>query len=70
MVILQINIDGLPLFKSSSTEFYPILGLCSNLNNQSPFATACFCGTGKPLPVESLLKPFLDEVFTGEWNQF
>lgn len=62
IISLQINVDGLPLFKSSATEFYPILALCSNLHDRSPFPIACFCGTGKPEPLETFLRPFMQEV--------
>lgn len=61
-ILLQINIDGLPIFKSSSTELYPILGLCSDLNYDSPFTIGCFSGTGKPQPIELFLKPFIEEI--------
>jgi hypothetical protein len=59
---LQINIDGLPLFKSSSTEVYPILGLCQDFVDNSPFMIAIFCGTGKPDPINTFLLDFIDEV--------
>ena len=35
---LQINIDGLPLFKSSSAQFWPILGMLLQSSNNEPFA--------------------------------
>lgn len=59
---IQINIDGIPLFKSSSTEFYPILGMCTNLIDNSPFAIAIFCGCGKPDPLDLFLKNFVEEI--------
>lgn len=58
---LQINIDGLPLFKSSNCEIYPILGLCRDLN-ASPFPIAIFSGTGKPDPIDTFLKNFIEEM--------
>ncbi|XP_045461549.1 uncharacterized protein LOC123671627 [Harmonia axyridis] len=61
-ISLQINIDGLPLFKSSSTEFYPILGMCRALKDDSPFTIALFCGNGKPDPLESYLRNIIDEI--------
>ncbi|KAJ7996429.1 hypothetical protein DPEC_G00236980, partial [Dallia pectoralis] len=45
---LQINVDGLPLFRSSSTQFWPILGFVQNLPNHKPFVIALFAGNGKP----------------------
>ncbi|KAJ8972174.1 hypothetical protein NQ314_000302 [Rhamnusium bicolor] len=49
-------------FKSSSTELYPILALCNDLNDNRPFAVAVFCGDGKPNPTESYLKDFISEI--------
>lgn len=45
---LQVNVDGLPLFKSSSTQFWPILGYVQNLPNHKPFVIALFAGNKKP----------------------
>lgn len=55
---LEINVDGLPLFKSSKTEFWPILGC---LNNSKPFVIAIYCGNGKP-PLDQFVNPFLCEI--------
>lgn len=61
-ILIQINIDGLPLFKSTSTELYPILARCIALKDNSPFTVALFCGTGKPDPIEIFLQDFITEV--------
>ncbi|KAJ8935705.1 hypothetical protein NQ314_012682 [Rhamnusium bicolor] len=61
VILLQINIDGLPLFKSSSTEIYPILGLCNDLVDNTPFTIAVYCGSGKPDPIDIFLKDFITE---------
>lgn len=57
---LTINIDGIPIFKSSNVEFYPILGLCKKLDN-TPFAIAIFCGCGKPDPIDIYFENFINE---------
>lgn len=44
-VLLNFNIDGLPLFKSSNVQIWPIL--CS-VKRFQPFVVAVFCGNGKP----------------------
>jgi hypothetical protein len=55
---LKFNVDGLPLFKSSSTEFWPIL--CNITDSVSkPFVVGLYCGKGKPVDVSDFLKDFL-----------
>ena len=45
---LQVNVDGLPIFKSSPTQFWPILGIIRNLPTHEPFEIGLFCGPSKP----------------------
>lgn len=46
---LLINVDGLPLFKSSSKQIWPILcKVFNDLDVYHPFVTAIYCGDGKP----------------------
>ncbi|XP_072751963.1 uncharacterized protein [Anoplolepis gracilipes] len=61
---IDINIDGLPVSKSSSVDVWPILGRCIGLYDQRPFVIGLFCGTGKPEPLDSYLKDFIDELKT------
>lgn len=61
LISLKINVDGIPLFKSSSIEFWPILAHSDCFKNPYPFAVAIFCGTGKPSPIEDFLKRFIEE---------
>lgn len=56
---LIVNVDGLPLFKSTSHQFWPILGRFSNLD---VFVIALFYGDAKPNSVEEYLQDFIDEV--------
>lgn len=44
---LQVNVDGLPLFKSSSTQFWPILGYIRNIPTHRPFVITLFLGKVK-----------------------
>lgn len=45
-ISLNINIDGLPTFKSSTTSFWPILVNVHELKNtMSPLVVGVFCGT-------------------------
>lgn len=55
---LIVNIDGIPLFKSSSVQFWPIL---AKLEHSNPFIVAIFCEQSKPSPLEDYLNDFLTE---------
>lgn len=56
---LQINIDGLPLHKSTNRQFWPILG--SIYGNKHVFVIAIFCGNSKPASLEQFLNAFVEE---------
>jgi hypothetical protein len=56
---LKINVDGLPLFRSSSTQLWTIL--CSTDINV-PFLVALFCGEKKPSSAAEFLEDFLSEI--------
>ncbi|KAL7388997.1 hypothetical protein ABVT39_024663 [Epinephelus coioides] len=57
-VLLDINIDGVPLHKSSQTQFWPIL---AKIDKADPFIVAFFCGKTKPKPVEDFLQDLVEE---------
>ena len=59
---LQINIDGLPLFRSSKTQFWPILGRVAWPFSSEPFIVGLFCGDKKPTEVDAYLQKFVSEV--------
>lgn len=60
---LLINIDGVPLFKSSRKQLWPILcQVFSDYNCYKPFPVAIYCGNNKPSDVELYLKKFIEEV--------
>ncbi|XP_073729979.1 uncharacterized protein [Misgurnus anguillicaudatus] len=59
---LQVNIDGLPLYKSSATQFWPILGTVQNLVNEEPVTIGLFCGTCKPTSLDEYLQDFISEI--------
>ena len=61
-ILLQINIDGLPLFKSSNLQFWPILGIVDNMPSKSPFIIGLFCGVKKPTVVSEFVKDFISEM--------
>ena len=47
MLKIQLNIDGLLLFRSSSTFFWPVLCLLQELNIKKPVLFGIFCGETK-----------------------
>ena len=60
---IQINIDGLPVFKSSNSSLWPILGRVVGKNHlcTRPFMIGVFYGESKPTDVNEFLKDFCDE---------
>ena len=56
-ISLQCNIDGLPLFESSSVQLWPIL--CKYETH--PFIVAVWSGESKPSSVQQFLSDFLQE---------
>ncbi|KAL1279273.1 hypothetical protein QQF64_025946 [Cirrhinus molitorella] len=59
---LQINIDGLPLFKSSSLQLWPILGLLLSVPMKEPVVIGLFCGPKKPSSAKEFLGDFVTEL--------
>lgn len=59
---LAVNIDGLPLTKSTGAAFWPILGIVKSLPclKSEVFVIAIFCGDQKP-PANGLLVDFITE---------
>ncbi|KAJ8041077.1 hypothetical protein HOLleu_11790 [Holothuria leucospilota] len=57
---LQVNVDGLPLFKSSNDQFWPILGLIINCSSRKPFVVGLFYGQHKPETLD-FLNAFVEE---------
>jgi hypothetical protein len=60
-VRLHVNIDGLPLYRSTNAQFWPILGQVSNCNKSEPFVIGLFYGNSKPADLYAYLKDFVNE---------
>lgn len=60
VIDLQIGIDGLPLWKSSSVEFWPIL--CRIVGTTYVFCIGCYCGEKKPGSANEFLASFVNEI--------
>lgn len=54
IIELSFNIDGLPLFKSSNTSLWPILGHIKNIKTD-PFAVGIFCGCTSDISSANLI---------------
>ena len=59
---LQINVDGLPIFKSSSFQLWPILGLVKGSSDELPFTVGIYGGNQKPADVTEFLTDFVTEL--------
>ena len=62
LVSLQINFDGMPIFKSSSRNFWPILARVIESARTDPFVIGLHCGNGKPENVNDYLKLVVEEL--------
>ena len=60
-VDVQINIDGLPLYRSSKTQFWPILGRILQ-PSLPPFIIGLFSGQQKPDNLDEYLHDFVAEM--------
>ncbi|KAG1713953.1 hypothetical protein GQR58_002021 [Nymphon striatum] len=63
---LQINIDGLPLFKSSNVQLWPILGLIMSVKMKEPVVIGVYSGNKKPSSSIEYLDEFVKDVKTLE----
>lgn len=61
-ILLDIGIDGLPLFKSSRQSLWPILGYVCNIENSKVFLIGAYIGTSKPCNVDHYLHDFISEM--------
>lgn len=70
-VTLQINIDGLPIFKSSNSQFWPILGMLNTFEEKHPFLIGLYHGNKKPTDL-NFLNEFVTEykMITSKGLQF
>lgn len=67
-IVIDVNIDGIPLSKSSEKHFWPILGKFRNFKH--PFLIAVYLGSGKPCDVNIYLEKFVVEIADLQENGF
>ncbi|CAG9773516.1 unnamed protein product [Ceutorhynchus assimilis] len=58
---VSVNIDGLPLTKSSSSQIWPILACLDNLEYSVPFPIGIYHGKTKPENSNNFLNIFVEE---------
>ena len=59
---IMINIDGIPLWKSSPISLRPILARIVNCHDKRPFPVSIHCGRGEPKCVLTFLEKFVEEM--------
>lgn len=65
---IQINVDGLPLYSSTSLQFWPILGSISGTDVVFPIGI--YVGKSKPADVHQYLEAFVEEAMNLTENGF
>lgn len=61
-ISLNINIDGIPIYKSSKTQFWPILFTVHEIDNFVPMVAGIYCGDRKPASVQRYLQRLVEEL--------
>ena len=61
-ISVNVNIDGLPLYKNGTDQIWPILCNVNGNPALKPMIIGIFHGKTKPKKVEDFLKPFVDEL--------
>lgn len=71
IITLNINIDGLPISKSSKSQLWPILGLIYHKDIKTlPFTIGIYHGYQKPHSVDQYLEKFCNEYIDLSTNGF
>lgn len=61
VISINVNMDGLPIYKSSKLEFWPILFNIYEIPSIKPMIIGLYCGKGKPSDLSAYLLPFVEE---------
>ena len=69
-ISININLDGLPVFKSSKIEFWPILFNIHQMPEFPPMVIGIFCGTSKCTDLGQFLLPFVNDIKNAMANGF
>lgn len=60
-IVLDVGVDGLPLFKSSRINIWPIVGVLREFPDISPFVIGVYCGPSHPSCHDLYFGSFADE---------
>lgn len=60
-ILLDLNIDGLPISKSSKSQIWPVLGKIYGNKAFTPFVISAYHGYSKPKSLMDFLTPFCNE---------
>ncbi|XP_062702680.1 uncharacterized protein LOC134285602 isoform X2 [Aedes albopictus] len=63
-ISLNVNIDGLPIYKSTTKNFWPILCNIYEFPEIAPFTVGIFYGIGKPKDVNEFMNAFVEELMS------
>ncbi len=58
---LRINIDGLPLFRSTTLSLWPILARIKEIPNSNVFMIGLYSGVTKPSQLQEYLNEFIQD---------
>jgi len=58
-IAVTINVDGVPLFRSSTAQFWPML---AKVEGFGPFIICLFSGMTKPEPLEDYVQDLVEEI--------
>lgn len=61
IVTIDVNFDGLPTYKSSKVEFWPILIKIIEIPSIPVLVVGIYCGVGKPSDLNEFLMSFVTE---------
>ncbi|XP_049297352.1 uncharacterized protein LOC125771117 [Anopheles funestus] len=61
-LLINVSIDGLPIFKRSRQQFWPILINIHGKSELPVMIVAIYYGMKKPASIEHFLRPFVDEL--------
>ncbi len=62
VIQIIVNVDGLPIAKSSGSQLWPILGKIKNLAQSKPFIFGLYHGKSKPSDSNAYLSAFVEEL--------